>query len=63
MLLQSCETTRPTSTEIEPYASWCDIMGALGGRLSLSRKDELTDETRRHVLYINQYGIKHCGWK
>jgi hypothetical protein len=38
-------------------------MGALGGRLSLSRKDELTDETRRHVLYINQYGIKHCGWK
>lgn len=59
MLLQSCETTRQTSTGTD----WCDIMDALGGKLSLSRKDDLTDETRRHILYINQYGIKSCGWK
>lgn len=61
ILLQSCETTRQTSTEIS--SNWCDIMDALGGKLSLSRKDDLTDETRRHILYINQYGMKSCGWK
>lgn len=61
MLLQGCETTRQTS--IETSQNWCDIMDALGGKLALSRKDDLTDETRRHILYINQYGMKACDWK
>lgn len=57
-------TPVPTTTKTtNKGGNWCDTMDAMGGLVPIQPDDKLSRPTTERIVTMDQYGVRHCGWK